>query len=290
MESPNKGVSPKWQKDTNEWTIELAQWCGVQTQDVETVEQLFPNIGQIALSSRVQALLDKVPSAKSGEEYMEKFKLVEQQLGEEVDGKLYLFARRLYDVCSQGKLETCVDDLLSDILELGEFFRPPLFYRQKPKLSFQFYDLALTSVPDYAIFRSIQGRPITTPEIAAIAIENKTRTEKPAVGQAIGAALACSMHNYLAYDTTLPIPVIRGRGVHLSFMNVSFSPQFLDTLQTGEIPFKEKATALLYPKRPAHGPHVGLNLLELEGRKKAFECLAILRRFVIQNVKADSEL
>jgi len=81
---------------------------------------------------------------------------------------------------------------------------------------------------------------------------------------------------------TFAIPVIRGRGVHLSFMTASFSSEFMDVIQEGTIPFNAKANVLLYPKRPIRGPHVGLNLLEYEGRKEAFNCLAYLRHFVLQ--------
>jgi len=254
--------------------MELAQWCGVQIQEVQNAIQLFPANDNITLSPNVVAALEKVPYAKSEEEYTEQFRRADEKLGQELDSNVYIFAKRLYEICSLKKMETHVDDLLSIILVLGEFYRSPLSFRQKPKLMYKFNELELVSVPDYAIFRAIHGN--TLPEIVGVAVENKTITEKPALGQAIGTALACSLHNYLMNQYTFAIPVIRGRGVHLSFMTASFSSEFMDVIQEGTIPFNAKANVLLYPKRPIRGP------LEYEGRKEAFNCLAYLRHFVLQ--------
>jgi len=115
------------------------------------------------------------------------------------------------------------------------------------------------------------------PEVVGVAVENKTYTEKPAVGQAIGSALACCLSNYAMHELNFPISVVRGRGPFLSFMSFSFSTQFLDTVMMGEVPFNTEAMALLYPQRPSIGPHLGFNLLDYEGRKKAFEALFHMR-------------
>jgi len=120
---------PSWKKDTNEWSMELAQWCGVQIQEARTAIQLFPGIDNITLSPNVVAALEKVPYANSEEEYTEQFRRVDEKLGQELDSNVYIFAKRLYEICSLKKMETHVDDLLSIILVLGEFYRSPLSFR-----------------------------------------------------------------------------------------------------------------------------------------------------------------
>jgi len=252
----------------------------VKIQDVSKWEDLYPG-SDIELSPSVQELLQTVPCAKSAEEYIEKYHQVEEKLVNG-DQNVYMFAKRLYEICVSVNLETFVDELLGEILRLGGFFYPPLSFRQKPKIVHSFGELTLVSVPDFGIFRTTSGKFIPISEIVGIAVENKTRTEKPGVGQAIGSALSCSLHNYLLCELAMPISVIRARGVHLSFMKVSFSSQFMDTMQYGQFPFHEEgSTALLFPPRPSNKTHVGLNLLEDEGRRTAFTILSAMKRFIL---------
>jgi len=252
----------------------------VKVHHVNKIEELFP-VRDVALSSNVQAVLVKVPYARSAEEYVNKFRQNEKQLAKD-DPSVYLFARRLYEICVSVSLETYVNDLMYAILMLGDFFLPPLSFRQKPKIYQSYGDLHLVSVPDYGIFRSTESMSLGVPEIVGVAVENKTRSEKPAVGQAIASALTCSLHNYSLYDLDFPISVLRGRGIHLSFMRASFSTEFMDTIQAGEVPFHLEAQALVFPQRPSHGAHLGLNLLEYDGRRIAFEALACMHDYLLK--------
>jgi len=99
------------------------------------------------------------------------------------------------------------------------------------------------------------------------------------MGQATGSALASCLYNCLNSERNMPISVIRGRGAFLSFMVVSFSDTFLQCILDGKVPRDMPAEALVFPRQPTNDIH-GFNLLEPDGRRKAFEALVVMREFV----------
>jgi len=130
----------------------------------------------------------------------------------------YQFGRALYEICkSPSHPETVVDDLTPVLLDFGEFYRDPLYYRQKPKLEFDLNGLRFVSVPDYAIYRTLSNY-VPAPEIVGVVKENKPKvTNSTGMGQETGSALASCLHNCLHSERNMPIAVIRGRSIFIIY-------------------------------------------------------------------------
>jgi len=62
-------------------------------------------------------------------------------------------------------------------------------------------------------------------------------------------------------------------------MVVSLSDVFLQCILDGKVPHNVPTEALVFPRQPTNDIH-GFNLLEPDGRRKAFEALSFMCEFV----------
>jgi len=106
----NNQLPSRWIKDTNEWSIDFANFLGIRVKECNLIEELFPN--KIPdFSKLIKDIIEKVPSANNPDDYVSLYRKDAQKLNSEeilVAG----FARRLYDLCknlARDEKETFVD-------------------------------------------------------------------------------------------------------------------------------------------------------------------------------------
>jgi len=265
---------PTWINETHSWTVSEVKKMGISLENANSILELFPISGKVDLTSSAKLALKLVPSASNNSEFIQLYDKQRGNIENCKDFRVQAFAKRLYNWCKFPQREPGVDALVEGILELCGFDDLPFYYLPKPKIQLRYNKLIITSIPDFAVYKTINSL-----SRISIAIENKVSTTSR--GQLIGTALVCCLANdKVVKEYAESMPIINCRGTEISFERADFTSEFLKEIKLGRVPHNSYSKAIFFPGYPPGRRHNGCNLIEFDGRENAFVYLTILHKYL----------